>query len=93
MFTRNGKNNSQFSRNIAKNAALSLPAFVLLGAQVVAAQTGKSKVDPRAMQAHMETTLQPSGSCAPVNGGQILGGFAASADLIDVNSGEICGKR
>lgn len=93
MFIQAVGNTSRYGRNSGKNAILGLAAFVLLGAQVATAQTGKTKVDPRAMQAHMETTSQPSRSCVPVNGAQIIGGFGGAGDLIDVNTGEICGKR
>lgn len=94
MFTRNTENNSQTGRNITKNVAFGLAAFMLFGAQIAAAKTGGKNVNPRAMQAHAETTTsQPSRTCVPVNGAQILGSFAGADDLIDVNTGEICGKR
>lgn len=93
MLIHNGKSNSKFGRDLTKNAALGLAAFVLFGAQVVAAQTGRTKVDPRAMQAHFETAHQFPRSCAPANGAQILGGFAGPNDFVDINTGDICGKR
>lgn len=93
MLTQNTKITSQYGRNIAKNVAFGLAAFMLFGAQVATAKTGGTKVNPRAMQAHAETTPQPSRTCVPVNGAQILGSFAGADDLIDVNTGEICGKR
>lgn len=93
MLARNDKNNSTGNRDIVKKAAFGLAAFVLLGAQVAAAETGRTKVNPRAMQAHMDSEFQPARSCAPANGAQIIGGFAGPDDLIDANTGEICGKR
>ncbi|MDI9848899.1 hypothetical protein QM467_12605 [Rhodoblastus sp. 17X3] len=93
MFSRNTKNTSWYSRNIANNVALGLAAFMLFGAQVAVAKTGGKNVNPRAMQAHSEITSQPSRTCVPANGAQILGSFAGADDLIDVNTGEICGKR
>ncbi len=93
MLNHDVKNNSKFGRNLTKNAAMGLAAFVLFGAQVVAAQTGRTKVDPRAMQAHFEMAHQLPRSCVPVNGAQILGGFVGPDDLIDINTGDICGKR
>lgn len=84
---------SGFCRNNVKNAALGIAAFALLGAQVAAAQTSKTKVQDRAMQAHVETASPASRTCLPANGAQILGGFAGADDYLDVNTGEVCGKR
>jgi len=93
LFARNTRNTSRYSRHVANKAALGLAVVMLFGAQIAAAKTAGTKVNPRAMQAHAEMTSQPSRTCIPVNGAQILGNFAGADDLIDVDTGEICGKR
>jgi hypothetical protein len=82
------------SSNLARSAA-SLGVFcaIAFSSNLASAQPHKAKVDPRAYQAQSVGTPAFDRSCVAANGAQIWGGFAASDDLIDVRTGEICGKR
>jgi hypothetical protein len=84
--------NTRLQRQII-SPALGLATFVMLGAEFAEAKTTKTKVDPPAMQAYVETADQFYRACVPANGGQIVAGFATNGDLINVNTGEICGRR
>jgi hypothetical protein len=77
----------------AKVATLGAFCLIAVGSSLAAAQPHKAKVDPRAMQANSSSTFEVRQTCIPANGAQILGGFAGGDDLIDVRTGEICGKR
>jgi hypothetical protein len=87
------KNSSKSARGAAGRAAFVLAFIAVAGAQAASAHSGKVKSVDRAMQAHVENAAQASRTCIPANGAQILGGFAGPDDLIDVNTGVICGKR
>jgi hypothetical protein len=81
------------SRRLAKAATLSVFALVAVGGNLALAQNSKAKVDRRAMQANVETSVQGNPTCVPINGAQIIGGFGRSGDFLDVNTGEVCGGR
>lgn len=76
-----------------RTVAIAALAAAAIGSNLAVAQAHKAKIDPRAMHAHSEWTFDGDRDCVPANGAQIRGGFAASDDLISVNTGEICGKQ
>jgi hypothetical protein len=81
------------SRRLAKAASLSVFTLIAVGGNLAVAQHSKAKVDRRAMQANVETSVHGNPSCVPINGAQIIGGFGRGGDFLDVNTGEVCGGR
>jgi hypothetical protein len=81
------------ARIVTRAALLGAACFVALGVNLAAARESKVKVEPRAMQAYSDSQFATVRTCIPANGAQILGGFAGADDLLDIRTGEVCGKR
>ncbi|MCW2318065.1 hypothetical protein SAMN06265338_101128 [Rhodoblastus acidophilus] len=87
------KNSRKLARGAAVGATFVLALVAGSGAQAGSAHANHMRSSDRAMQASGEYAAPWPGACIPANGAQILGGFASPDDLLDVNTGAICGKR
>ena len=80
---------SHANRKNAKSKALAVLAILAMSATPSFAYTDGPMGGPRAFRGEM---IGPNPYCAPANGAEVLGGFAAPRQWVDTRTGFACGR-